>query len=635
MDTRPQAGARSSLDGGFTLGPFRVDPREGRITGPGGTQQLDPKVMGVLVVLAEHAGHVVPREELMARLWPDTVVTDDALTRCLYELRRQLALAGGGDEHRALLETLPKRGYRLHGECSPAVPAAPAAPAPAATRTSRTVAWAAGTVAAVALALVAVFLFRPFTQDAGNAARYSIAVLPFTDLSETQDQQYLADGIAEEILDRLSRFTDLRVIARTSSFWFRGRDADVADIARKLDVTHVLEGSVRRNGDDLRVTAQLIATDDSSHVWSTTFERRLGDLFAMQDEIATGVAAALGAAFDLRELPAASLPDREAHDRFLRGEHLYYRRAPGDIERAVAEYEAAVAIDPDYARAWASLAAAYGFLAWLTDPPKQQLVERQRQAAERAVELDPQLAIARIRLAQYFRDNGQADEARPHIAIAKQLDPGHPIILSWASTDAIGRGDIDGAIDNLRRAVEREPVSPLYRNNLAVFLLADGQLEEALKEYQWVLELAPDGQFGARIDIVRILVLQGRYAEAKAALAEIPEGKRRDHAQALLFNAPGERAEADAAFARLRADPYDGATEAEVHDTVQLAEAHAVRGDFDGALATLQAKLDRFAGSTPLHPDALWYLRHEARLSPFLKPLHADPRWVAFLADDD
>lgn len=631
MDARPQAAARSSLDDGFTLGAFRVDPREGRVTGPGGTQQLDPKVMGVLVVLAERAGHVVPREDLMARLWPDTVVTDDALTRCLYELRRQLALAGGGEDHRALVETLPKRGYRLHGECSPVEHAAPA---PAATRTSRTVAWVAASVAAVAIALVAVFLFRPFTPQAGDAARYSIAVLPFADLSETQDQQYLADGIAEEILDRLSRFTDLRVIARTSSFWFRGRDADVADIARKLDVTHVLEGSVRRTGEQLRVTAQLIATDDSSHVWSTTFERRIGDLFAMQDEIATGVAAALGTAFDLRETPAAKLPNREAHDHFLRGEYLYYRRAPGDIERSVEEYEAAVALDPAYARAWASLAGAYAYLAWLTDPPARQLVDKQRQAAERAVALDPQLAIARIRLAQYFWEAGQPDVAGPHVAIAKQLDPGHPIILSWASTDAFERGDIDGAIDSLRRAVEREPVSPLYRNNLAIYLLADGQLEQALKEFQWAVELAPDSQLGARTDIVRIRVLQGRYAEAKAALADLPEGKRRDHAQALLFNAPGERAQAVAAFARLRADPYDGVTEAEVNDTVQLAEAHAVRGDFDGALATLQAKLEMFAKGTSLNPDALWYLRHEARLSPFLKSLHADPRWAAFLADD-
>jgi TolB-like protein/DNA-binding winged helix-turn-helix (wHTH) protein/Tfp pilus assembly protein PilF len=612
---------------GFTIGELRVDPPGGEVTGPGGTQRLDPKVMGVLVTLAERAGHVVQREELMTRLWPNVVVGDDALTRCLYELRRQLALAGGGDEYRAIVETLPKRGYRLNGKVAPL--AAPAVP-PGSARVSRTIAWVAGTVALMAVALAATLLWRPSAPGPDAAAQYSIAVLPFLDMSEAKDQQYFADGLAEEIIDRLSQSQNLRVIARTSSFWFRGKDANVAEIARKLDVTHVLEGSVRRSGDWLRVTAQLIATRDSSHVWSTTFERETGDVFAIQDEIAAGVAAALGTAFAPRELPAAAVPGREAHEHFLRGEYLYHRRAPGDIERSVAGYEAAVASSPDYARAWASLAGAYSVLGWQSGSPAPELVEKQRLAAERAVALDPRLAIARIRLAQYFWEAGQPDKARSHRAIAKQLDPGHPIILSWASTDAHERGDIAGAIDSLRRAVEREPVSTLYRNNLAVLLLAEGQLDQALAEFQWVMELNPDGQPGADTDIVRILVLQRRYAEAKAALADLPEGKRRDHGQALLFHAPSEREQADAAFARLRADPYDGAIEAEVNDTVQLAEAYAVRGDFAGALTTLQSKLDLFASGPGLHPDALWYLRHEARVSPFLKPLHGDARWAAF-----
>jgi TolB-like protein/DNA-binding winged helix-turn-helix (wHTH) protein len=630
MDIRPRSKAETPPAPGFRIGALQVNPQEGEVTGPGGAQRLDPKVMGVLVMLAERAGHVIPREELMGRLWPNVVVSDDALTRCLYELRRQLAQAGGNDDYRAMVETLPKRGYRLNGTVEPL--AAPAGP-PGSRRIGSTVAWVAGTVALIGLALVAAFLWRPFTPQRNAAPQYSIAVLPFLDMSEAQDQQYFADGLAEEILDRLSQSKNLRVIARTSSFWFRGKDANVAEIAHKLDVTHVLEGSVRRSGDRLRVTAQLIATNDSAHVWSTTFERETGEVFAIQDEIAAGVAAALGAAFAPRELQATALPTPEAHDHFLRGEHFYYRRAPGDVERSVAAYEAAVSIDPDYARAWASLAGAYSYLAWQDDPPAPGLVEKQRLAAERAVELDPNLAIARIRLAQYLRETGQPDKARPHSAIARQLDPGHPIILSWTSSDAFERGDVSGAIEGLRETVAREPLSALYRNNLAVLLLADGQLEPALKEFRWVIELSPGGQFGARTDIVRILVLQGRYAEAKAALADIPEGKRRDHGQALLFNAPGEREQSDAAFARLIADPRDGSLETEVADTIHLAEARAVRGDSDGALATLQAHLDLSASAPDPNEAAMWYLRHESRMSPFLKPLHADPRWASFLGE--
>lgn len=622
----------TTLSGGFRLGDLQVNPQAGDVTGPGGRVQLDPKVMGVFAMLAEHAGQVVSREDLHARLWPNVVVTDDALSRCLYDLRRQLATAGGSDAHRALVETLPKRGYRLNGAVQALEAPGPAAPSRA-LPSGRPWLWAAGVAASVILVAGVLSMRDHEGADAGTsatpAATSRIAVLPFTDLSEAQDQQYFADGLAEEILDRLTRSTDLSVIARTSSFWFRGKDADLAEVARKLDVTHVLEGSVRRSGERLRVTAQLIATHDSSHVWSTTFERRTGDVFAIQDEIAAGVATALGAALTRRDSEAVPLPSREAHERFLRAEFLYHRRAAGDIERAVAEYEAAVASAPEYAQAWAALAGAYSYLAWQMDPPAPGLLEKQRLAAERAVELDPELAIARIRLARYLFESGRLDEARSQQAMARQLDPVHPIVLSWEANDATLRGDFPAAVAGLRQAIAREPLSPLYRSNLAVLLVADGQLEEALAEFRWIMELAPPSRPDLQTEIVRILILQGRYAEARAALAEVPEGKRHDHAQALMFSAPGERERADAAFTRLLAGPRDGSTEERIGDTIHLAEAQAVRGDLNGALATLQSTFDQFARGPAPNKGGMWVLKYEARVSPFLKPLHPDPRWAA------
>lgn len=625
----------TTLSGGFRLVDLQVNPQAGDVTGPGGQVRLDPKVMAVLAMLAEHAGRVVSREDLHAQLWPNVVVTDDALSRCLHDLRRQLAAAGGSDAHRALVETLPKRGYRLNGAVQALEVPGPGGPSRA-LPAGRPWLWAAGVAASVILVAGVLSMRDHENADAGTsatpAATSRIAVLPFTDLSEAQDQQYFADGLAEEILDRLSHSTDLRVIARTSSFWFRGKDADIAEIARKLDVTHVLEGSVRRSGERLRVTAQLIAAHDSSHVWSTTFERQTGDVFAIQDEIAAGVATALGAALARHDTAAVQLPSRQAHEHFLRAEFLYHRRAPGDIERAVAEYEAAVAGAPDFARAWAALAGAYSYLAWQMDPPASGLLEMQRMAAERAVELDPELAIARIRLAKYLFASGQFDVARSQQVMARQLDPGHPIVLSWEANDAIDRGDFPAAIASLRQAIAREPLSPLYRSNLAVLLVADGQLEEALAEFRWVKELAPKGQLGMQTEIIRILILQGRYAEARAALAEVPEGKRHDHAQALMLSAPGERERADAAFARLLAGPRDGSTEERIGDTIQLAEAQTVRGDLKGALATLQSTFDQFARGPAPNKGGMWALKYEARVSPFLKPLHPDPGWAAFLA---
>ena len=632
MDIRPQPKAETPPPPGFRIGAFQVNPQEGEVTGPGGVQRLDPKVMGVLVMLAERAGHVVPREELLGRLWPDVVVSDDALTRCLYELRRQLALAGGNDDYRAMVETLPKRGYRLNGAVAPL--AAPSSP-PGSRRIGSTVAWVAGTVALVGVALVAAFLWRPFTPQRNAAPQYSIAVLPFLDMSETQDQQYFADGLAEEILDRLSQSQNLRVIARTSSFWFRGKEADVAEIARKLDVTHVLEGSVRRSGDLLRVTAQLIATSDSAHLWSTTFEREIGDVFAIQDEIAAGVATALKSTLGHGAEGAASRPELAAYDLVKQGEYHYNRRAPGDISRSVELFRKAVQADPRYARAWAALAGAYAIQAWEVDPPSPVLRARQGEAALRAVELEPSLALAHARLGKYYWDSGDNEGGRRHLELAQQLGPSDPLVLSILAGNALANGDLSKAVDLQSSALVHDPMNAVIRQNLGIYLLAAGRLDEALAAFRTALEMHTGMNPDAEIEIARILVLQGRFDEAGLAAQRLPAGKYRDQALAVLAKAPSHRPEADAALARLEAYVPTPAMNTPAHttmDAVRLAEAYVSRGWNDKAFATLTDQRDALA-KTGESAAYIWDLRKESRLSAFLKPLHADPRWTAFLGE--
>ena len=253
----------------------------------------------------------------------------------------------------------------------------------------------------------------------------SIAVLPFADLSDTRDQAYLADGVAEEILDTLDQKTDLRVIARTSSFAFRGKQIDVAEIARKLDVTHVLEGSVRRSGDSLRVTAQLIAATDSSKLWSRSFDRRVGDLFAIQDDIAVAVAGALRTPLNLNRADASAQPDFAAYALVKQAEYAYWRRAPGDIDRSVELFEEALKLDPHYARAWAGA----GGCLWL-EGLRPSILRPTRCAPGRdkpplrAVELDPSLAFAHARLAQYYGSAGDMELVRKHMATCPRARPG-------------------------------------------------------------------------------------------------------------------------------------------------------------------------------------------------------------------
>lgn len=637
--------SEASLGREMRLGALYIDLSSGRVEGPGGRQQLDPKVAGVLAMLAEHAGSVVGREDLLTRLWPNVVVTDDALSRCLYDLRRQLALAGGSDEYRSLIETLPKRGYRLNGEPHPAAdaPAAPppAAPPPVAAPQAEPVSarrgtwWAVAAAALVAAALLGILLFRPFTPDPGPGGEFAIAVLPFADLSESGNQQYFADGMSEEIIHRLSQFSGLRVMSRTSSFLFRERPLDVTDIASRLKVTHVLEGSVRKSGERVRVTAQLIDRS-GAHVWSEVYERELGDVFTLQDEVAAGVATQLQATLDGAQPSRPQPANFAAYELVLRGEDLYYRRGPGDVEQSVRLFEEATRVDPGYARAWADLAGAYSMQAWDSDPPSATLIAKQGDAALRAVERDPSLALAQVRLAQYYFESGDENSARRHLQRATELDPDEPLVLSHLADKAVKSGDIAKAIALLQRALLRDPMNPLLRQNLGVHQIAGGRLDEALENYRTLLEIKPGTTVENQLEISRILTLQGRFDEAAAEALRLPEGRYRDHALAVLHAAPGHRAAADAAFARLTnaASPPDhGSFQYVIMESVRIAEAHAARGQPDAAFSTLARQHEALAGR-PETAIYAWYLRYEAQLAPFLKPLHADPRWAEFLRDD-
>ncbi|MEJ2133128.1 MAG: winged helix-turn-helix domain-containing protein, partial [Gammaproteobacteria bacterium] len=248
-----------------------TDPREGTVTGPLGTVRLEPKVMGVLLHLAEHTGRVVSRDELFDAVWPGMVVTESTISRCIYLLRRALRDSGGDI---ATIETLPKRGYRLRTPVDVLV--AEGASGGASTREHN----ASSQIEAPTPPRVA-------------GADKSIAVLAFADMSPERDQEYFADGIAEELITGLSKLSDLRVIARTSSFRFKGSDEDITSIGRKLHVATVLEGSVRKAGNRIRLTAQLVDATNDSHLWSESYDRELGDIFDVQDDVARCVIEAL------------------------------------------------------------------------------------------------------------------------------------------------------------------------------------------------------------------------------------------------------------------------------------------------------------------------------------------------------
>ncbi|KRE89430.1 transcriptional regulator [Frateuria sp. Soil773] len=287
------------------IGAWRVDPALGEMSRDGETVRLEARTLRTLLCLAERAGQVVSIDELLDEVWAGVVVTPDSVYQAIASLRRTL---GDDPKQPAYIATVPRLGYRLvaavspwtapHGPPLPAASAEPAAiPAAAAIAPRRRgpLLWAAGLALAAVLAGL-YFLLGPFPSSAGNhAAERAVAVMPFLDLTKAMDEEPFADGMTEELIDKLSRIPGLRVSARTSTFYFKRRKATIAEIAETLHVGYVLEGSVRKSGGTLRVTAQLVRADDGYLVWAGTYDRPASDILMIQDGIAAEVTRALAA----------------------------------------------------------------------------------------------------------------------------------------------------------------------------------------------------------------------------------------------------------------------------------------------------------------------------------------------------
>lgn len=641
----------------FRFADLTLDVGQRRVARDGQTLHFGKLTYEMLVTLVEAAPNVVAHDRLAERVWGGRVATPETVAQRVKLLR--LAL-DDDPSHPRYVEVVRGQGYRLippveqdSETVAPAVsepridqpsarpaasePAAMPERAPSAARPSRRPQrWL---TAGVLLAATGIGAFVWFARDqkvasppvsrpsSATAMVKSIAVLPFADMSEGKNQQYIADGIAEEILDRLAQNEGLlRVIARTSSFYFRDRPAQIPEIASKLNVSHVLEGSVRRSGDRIRISVQLVEGAGATHVWSETYDHELGELFGVQDEIASAVAAALQVALADGSRGDAKSVSAESQEDFLQAKFFYERRAPGDIERSVRYLEAAVARDPQFAKAWAALSGSYSLMWWEGGHDPAIWRARQGEAARKAVEADPQLLEARLRLGRYYWDVSDRTRGFEQHREAAKLDPDDP----WLATIARGTVpwqdfDLEQDIRSLRDELQDDPLSPMKRFNLGLVLLRQGHLDEALSEFQRGLELNPDAGWDKELEAARVLVAQKRYGDAQVAFLRLP-AEARDYGLALLHHAPGQTDQADAALSRLRARPMD-----DYMHGIRVAEALTIRGMNDEAFAALWRSRDTLPRDESIL-TRLWTFQRELRLAPFLKPLQGDARWNALMA---
>ncbi|MBL8139544.1 MAG: protein kinase [Acidobacteria bacterium] len=470
--------------------------------------------------------------------------------------------------------------------------------------------WMVSAAVLVALAALAVYLSRPAPLPV-ETTRQTIAVLPFVNISPDPDQEYFSDGLSEELLTVLARNPALRVTSRTSSFSFKGTSTDIKTIASKLRVRHVLQGSVRRSGNALRVTAQLINVETDAHLWSDAYDGTMDDVFAVQDTIAAAVAKALDVVLRTGETPRRTTTP-EAYNAFLLGKHAFAQQR--DLPRAAEHFERAIAIDARYAPAWVWLSRTRSALANAGDLPLESGYAQARAHVNQALALDPTLADAHAQLGhirrRYDWDWRGADEA---VQRALALDATTSTVLNGASGMARTMGRFDEAVSLLRRAIELDPISASLHFNLGLYATYAGTLDDARAALETCLGLSP--QFpGARSSLGLVLLDQGRPEGALVEMLKEADREWQLHGVALVQHALGDRQASDAALAEL--------IERYANDSAyQVAEVHAYRGNVDEAFRWLERSYtQRDGGLASIKGD------------PLLRSIVGDPRYAALLA---
>ena len=473
----------------YRFGPFSLDIDDHSLKRDGAPVQLTPKLFELLATLVDNGGRLVDKESLLEKVWPDVAVEEGNLTKGIFTLRQVL----GQDDHTRYIETVSKRGYRF-------VAPLQGGPLP---KTE-----------------------PPVLPDAAPAetapADNSIAVMPFSDMSPARDHEFFCDGMSEEIINALGRVPELRVASYTSSARFKKAATDPASIGKELKVAWLLEGSVRKSGEVVRIAVQLVRATDGFSAWSSRFDRRLDDIFSVQDEIAGMIAQTLTHRVGrvAGPLVTSTTSNTQAYSLYLEGRYLWNKR-PGDVVwQALDRFERAIAIDPNFAPAHAALAGVYGALgAWEFGvlPPSEALVKA-KAAAARALELDPKLAEGHTSVGYttlHFDWNPDAACREFDQAIA--LNPAWTEAHHWHSHALCAAGRFRESLAACRQTLTLDPLNPLMHAHLAWHHYMSRDYATALAQAEHVVRMESAfhwGYFFAGWSLERL----GRIDDAVTAL---------------------------------------------------------------------------------------------------------------------
>jgi TolB-like protein/lipoprotein NlpI len=440
----------------------------------------------------------------------------------------------------------------------------------------------------------------------------SIAVLPFVNMSEDAGNEYFSDGVSEELLNLLAQVHELRVISRSSAFSFKGKDFDIPTVAEKLNVAHVLEGSVRKSGNQVRITAQLIDTRSDSHLWSATYDRTLDNIFEIQDEIAVMVVEQLKVTL-LDDAPRSEQVSTDAYTLFLQARYVGRQYSADGFERSNAFYERALAIDPDYAAAWSGLATNYTNQAANGLLSTEEGISLAREAAANALASNPDYAPAHANLGwiSYGYDN-DVTQAAKHFERALELDPANTYIIRVAATLLNGLNRLDEAISLGEYFTARDPAVASGFTNLGSSYLRAGRWDEAIASNRTALQLSPD-YLGAHYRIGMALLFKGEAGAALEAFTRETDEEYQVKGQAVALFALGKEQEFQARLTEL-IERWGDEWPSEV------AHVFAYTGNADGAFQWLEKAIQQ---------------REEGMIEQIMHPLywgiHEDPRWLSTL----
>ncbi len=605
------------------FGVFELDLEAGELRKSGVRIKLQEQPFQVLAALLEQPGAVVTRTQLCQRLWPDGTFVDfdTSLSVAVTKIRQVL---GDSADNPHFVETVPRRGYRFiyplegEGEAAPGSGAERETPAAPASRRRRMILWALAGLAVLAAVHFGWRAWRAVAPEgSASAAVQSLAVLPLQNLSDDREQEYFSDGMTDALISDLGTIGALRVISRTSVMNFKGSNKPLPEIARELNASHIVEGSVLRAGEQVRITTRLIDAANDRQIWSQSYERPLKDVLSLQSDVAQAIARAVKINLKSEErtrLAGRRAVNPEAQDAFFRGRFHISQGSPDGIRKGIDYYKKAIEIDPGYAPAYAGLADAYMRVAWGDGAPPKEAMAQAKAAILRAMQLDDTLDSVVAIHGAYSLNAWDWPQAKGSLERALALNPSGPGRHSHAYYLINVEGDLDGALADANLEMERDPMRLQTHVLPAILYYHARRYDEAIEQCRKVIELNPDYPL-ARLFMGRAYAEKGMHEEAivelkKAIRAGGVDGRPKSYL-GYAYALAGMRTDALSALKEL-----DGLSER----SHSRAVIHTGLGDKEQAFVWLERA----------------YQEHDPKLicikvDPVWDPLRSDPRFQDLL----